>query len=175
MFAAVACYPLLTDWAADHCKHHYTSENTTGWFGFWDVDEFVFPCRRSHAFLPSNYIWDAYNASTDSDADGHEMRCSIFGLNNADVPQPVGQSVLLNHVLRAPDTNAESAAAAHVLQATRDACGQCGYHCCEAVGIKTIFRASKVRHTGGRATAIAAISACLYGLHTPFITHSAAC
>jgi hypothetical protein len=53
------------------------------------MDEFVFPCMRPslpQRLQDSNPLWSAYAASTKAGADGHELRCSLFGQNLNDAP-----------------------------------------------------------------------------------------
>lgn len=130
-------------WAYDHCKKHYANGSFTGWFGIWDVDEFVYPCRRPAQKLEGNILWDAWMKSTKAGAHGHQMRCTLFGVNYEDKPQPPGQLVLTNNIRRAPDPITEGIAAGKSWEAVKAGCDKCG--CCQVHGTKTIYNISAVR------------------------------
>lgn len=130
------------DWSFEHCKKHYANEGFVGWFGIWDVDEFVFPCRRPAMKLQGNPLWDAWTNTTKPGSDGHLLRCTLFGVNSQDKQQPPGQLVLINNVRRAPDPVTEALAAARTWEAVKEGCDKCG--CCQVSGAKTIYNISKV-------------------------------
>lgn len=132
------------DWAFNHCKTNYAPPNATGWFGIWDVDEFVFPCKRPAVNLDSNILWDAWKDSTKDDASGHQLRCSLFGVNFHDQPQPPNQLVLTNNIRRAPDSAYEPMVSSLGWAAVHEGCDKCG--CCQAQGVKTVYNISKVHN-----------------------------
>jgi hypothetical protein len=141
-----SCAATLTaaDRAFNHCKQHHAPSNASGWLGIWDVDEFVFPCMRPSVRLQdSNILWNAYTASTKAGADGHELRCSLFGQNLKDAPQGDGELVLLNNIRRAPDGLTEPVAAPKAWEAVEDGCNKCG-GCCQTNGRKTMYNISRV-------------------------------
>ncbi|WIA35986.1 hypothetical protein OEZ86_004363 [Tetradesmus obliquus] len=131
------------DWSFNHCKTTYAPSNGTGWFGIWDIDEFVYPCvRQSLKLQGGNVLWNAYAASTKAGADGHALHCSIFGPNHKDVPQGNDTLVLANNIMRAPHPGTEPAAAAKAWEAVAEGCNKCG--CCNNDYRKTIYDLSKV-------------------------------
>jgi hypothetical protein len=133
-------------WAYDHCKKTFAPPNGTGWLGVWDVDEFVYPCRRPSAKLSRNAIWDAYVSSTNASAHGHALQCSLFGQNHNDTTQGKDTLVLLNNIRRATDGLTEPAGGPKLWEAVSPGCDKCG-GCCQIRSGKAIYDISKVGHT----------------------------
>jgi hypothetical protein len=137
------CVLCCADWAFNHCKSTHAPANGTGWFGIWDVDEFVYPCMRPGRQLQGrNLIWEAYNASTKAGADGHALHCSLFGQNHNDTAQGNDTLVLVNNIRRAPDSRSEPAAAPKAWEAVAEGCNKCG--CCQVTSRKTIYNVKTV-------------------------------
>lgn len=76
-------YILRQIWSHIHCAKTYGGGK--GWLGVFDVDEYMFPCRRDI----SSSLWDAFNKRLNgTQAHAARVECLKFGF--ADSNQPLG-------------------------------------------------------------------------------------